>query len=146
MYTLNLTQHNPTDDQLAAGVVNFKEGLVRELLTFEDLPSASALASRVAQLVAVAHEWREIAISQIANATRHTDVPFSNLEIHRAMRPMVMLGGAPFLMAPLHQALKEAGFIPVYAFSARESVETVQPDGSVVKTAVFRHKGFVGGH
>jgi hypothetical protein len=54
-----------------------------------------------------------------------------------------MIGGAPYLMAPLESALRAHGITPVYAFSVRESVDQVQPDGSVRKVAVFRHAGFV---
>jgi hypothetical protein len=55
-----------------------------------------------------------------------------------------MIGGAPYLMAPLEVALRAHGITPLYAFSVRESVEQTQPDGSVRKIAVFRHGGFVG--
>lgn len=54
-----------------------------------------------------------------------------------------MVGGAPFFMAPLEAALRAVNIIPVYAFSKRESVEEKQPDGSVKKTQVFKHAGFV---
>ena len=55
-----------------------------------------------------------------------------------------MIGGAPWMMSALEGALLDAGVQPVYAFSVRESVEQVQPDGSVRKVNVFRHVGFVG--
>ncbi len=35
------------------------------------------------------------------------------------------------------------GITPLYAFTRRESVEEVLPDGSTRKTAVFRHAGFI---
>jgi len=54
-----------------------------------------------------------------------------------------MIGGAPFLMSALEDALVIAGITPLYAFSVRESVEAEQADGSVRKVAVFRHLGFV---
>jgi len=57
----------------------------------------------------------------------------------------VMIGGAPFLMAPLEKALRERGITPLYAFSRRESVEELLPDGSVRKTPVFHPLGFVEG-
>jgi hypothetical protein len=57
--------------------------------------------------------------------------------------PSAMIGGAPYLMGPLEAALKAVGVKPIYAFSVRESVENTLPDGRVVKTAVFRHLGFV---
>lgn len=48
-------------------------------------------------------------------------------------------------MGALERALIAKGVKPVYAFSARESVDHVQADGSVRKVAVFRHLGFVSG-
>jgi hypothetical protein len=54
-----------------------------------------------------------------------------------------MIGGAPYLMAPLERSLRSVGVYPVYAFSVRESVEQTAPDGTVRKTNVFRHAGFV---
>ena len=38
--------------------------------------------------------------------------------------------------------MDRAGLTPVYADTARESVEIILEDGSVRKTAVFKHKGF----
>lgn len=55
-----------------------------------------------------------------------------------------MIGGAPYFMAPLETALEWRGIIPLYAFSKRECHEKRNPDGSVSKTMVFRHEGFVG--
>ena len=54
-----------------------------------------------------------------------------------------MIGGAPWMMRALEDALADVGVQPVYAFSVRESVEQEQPDGSVRKINVFRHAGFV---
>ena len=42
--------------------------------------------------------------------------------------------------------IHESEIIPenaLYAFSVRESVKSVEPDGSVVKKNVFRNLGFV---
>ena len=49
------------------------------------------------------------------------------------------------MMGQLEAALRALEVQPLYAFSVRESVETTLPDGSVVKTAVFKHGGFVEG-
>ena len=54
-----------------------------------------------------------------------------------------MIGGAPFFMSALEAALKERGVRAVHAFSRRESGEERLPDGSVRKTQVFRHAGWV---
>jgi len=120
---INLTQHPATPEQIAGGVFDLQgRGLeaLKALLTFDTLPTTAEVATR-AEAIAVlslASEWE----------TSHA-----------------MVGGAPFLMAPLAAALAARGTRALYAFSVRESVETVQPDGSVRKVAVFRHGGFVGG-
>ncbi len=54
----------------------------------------------------------------------------------------VLIGGAPWMMSRLEAAVRDAGFRPLYAFSARESTELVQA-GSVRKMNVFRHVGFL---
>lgn len=54
-----------------------------------------------------------------------------------------MIGGAPWLMEPLAKRLRAHGIIPLFAFSRRESIEQVQQDGSVRKTNVLKHAGFV---
>ncbi len=116
---LNLTQHAATSDQLAAGVVepmNKKE--VQNLLTFDKLPTAVDLDFRALALVAAAEN----------------DPRFEGA---------VMIGGAPFFMAPLEHMLREAGIRALYAFSQRESIDEAQADGSIKKTQVFRHAGFV---
>jgi len=59
------------------------------------------------------------------------------------LNPNVMIGGAPYLMATLEKALREVGLNPIYAFSQRVSIDKENPDGSVTKTMVFKHLGFV---
>ena len=54
-----------------------------------------------------------------------------------------MIGGAPYLMGPLEQALKENNIDPLYAFSKRISSEYVDEEGNVRKEMVFKHLGFV---
>ena len=66
-----------------------------------------------------------------------------DLELRHGSGICAMIGGAPFLMATLADELAKASIYALFAFSTRESVEQVQPDGSVRKTAVFRHQGFV---
>ena len=46
-------------------------------------------------------------------------------------------------MGPLAAALREQGLEPVFAFTERVSVDEPQTDGSVRKTAVFKHSGWV---
>ena len=117
----NLTQHAPTPEQVAAGVVDLPEATrdwVRERMTFNYLPAAADLRDRAEEIAA-------LAASIAAPGSR------------------CMIGGAPFFMEPLAQALRDQGLQPVYAFSVRESVDQPQPDGSVRKVAVFRHGGFI---
>lgn len=53
----------------------------------------------------------------------------------------LVAGYAP-AMYDISYNMDRAGLTPVYADTARESVETKMEDGSVRKTAVFKHKGF----
>ena len=115
----NLTQHAPTAEQIAAGVVELpKESweFIREMLNFNTLPSVEDLNARA---MAIADELRDIG---------GVDA--------------VMIGGAPFFMPFLEKWLRSQCRIG-YAFSERVSEEQVQPDGSTRKVAVFRHLGFV---
>ena len=123
---LNLTQHVATQAQLDAGVVEpdaRDKAEIQRLLTFDRLPSSDEVEYRARALM-------NIASNQIDGQ-------------ERVVVDAVMLGGAPFLMAALHDWALEAGIKPLYAFSVRESVESTEPDGSVIKRNVFRHLGFV---
>lgn len=115
---INLTQHPATPEQIAAGVEDLRgEELeaLRKYLTFDELPTRLDI---------------EVAAEAIAT--------LAILEYDAAM-----IGGAPWLMAPLEAALRRYGVRPLYAFSRREVTEEAMPDGSVRKVAVFRHVGFV---
>jgi hypothetical protein len=127
---LNLTQHVTTPEQEAQLVVapRMTKEKIRELLTFEEIPSKEEIEAR-------ANKLAEIAVSEASMYAGDTD---NEVWITR-----VMIGGAPFFMGALEKAIRECGFTPVYAFSKRESVDQPQPDGSVKKIAVFRHCGFV---
>lgn len=116
---LNLTQHNPTRQQLHAGVVDLapeQKEVLKDLLDFQELPTAEEI------------QGRAVAIAQIAKE-------------HGASTAMI--GGAPFLMGTLETTLKNNGIKPLYAFTQRVAVEVTNPDGSVVKTSEFKHMGFV---
>jgi len=120
---LNLTQHTATQDQLDGGVVEpdaRDKADIQRLLTFDVQPTSAEIDYRARALINIA-----------ANQGEGPTVD------------AVMLGGAPFLMAALHERALEAGIKPLYAFSVRESFESVEPDGSVIKRNVFRHLGFV---
>lgn len=116
---LNLTQHAASPEQIAAGVVDMPEHIRAQLsvlLTFEDLPSPEIIQERA------------VGIANIC-------------DVHYA--DSAMIGGAPFLMGALIAELRDMDIKPLFAFSRRESVEAAQEDGSVRKTAVFRHCGWI---
>ena len=120
MKTLNLTQHPATAEQIQAGVIEPKDKeAARLLLTFSSLPTEA--------------EVKEIALALTGLVLQEED---------KQDFQQVMLGGAPFLMHPLHTSLSKWGFDVVYAFSERVSEEKVV-DGEVIKTSAFRHVGFV---
>lgn len=118
---LNLTQHKATSEQLTAGVIDltdYDRSLLANALTFNELPALATLHDRAnsVAMMAAGHSGARSA----------------------------MIGGAPYFMRHLEDALWAVGIRPLYAFSIRESVERTRPDGTVEKTAVFRHAGFVG--
>jgi len=128
---LNLTQHPATADQIAEGVVDLVgESLaeLKRLLTFDAIPTKEEIQRRAASIARIAAEQNyEVC-----------DEDFATERFAHAM-----IGGAPFLMSALESALMDEFLTPLYAFSVRESVEKTQDDGSVQKTNVFRHAGFV---
>lgn len=122
---LNLTQHSATAEQTAAGVIDFPESLraeLHKLLTFDELPTKAELEERVNALIRLIFDARK-------------DKAFKT--------DSIMIGGALFLMPALFNRLVQYGFLPCFAFSIRESKEQTNPDGSVTKVSVFKHKGFV---
>ena len=115
---INLTQHDATQHQRDVGVIapkNYNEH-IKALLTFDTIPTVADINRRATKLAEYALE---------SGCKR------------------AMIGGAPYLMSALETALKAQGIAPVYAFSQRESVETVTADGIVTKTNMFKHIGFV---
>jgi hypothetical protein len=125
---LNLTQHAASLEQLAAGVVDLspaQRAILSGWLTFDALPSAEVIAD-VAQTIAQACCGDSIAFGSMAEEFDYA-----------------MIGGAPFLMSALENALIERGITPLYAFSVRASTEESMPDGTVRKVNTFKHLGFV---
>jgi hypothetical protein len=116
---INLTQHPSTPEQEVEDLTGEDLAKLKSLLTFHSLPTRL-------QVVVRAEEIADLALK------------------HRA--DDAMIGGAPYLMEPLCIALRRNGIVPLFAFSLRESVETPLPDGSVKKSQVFRHLGFVDGY
>lgn len=116
---LNLTQHAATDDQIAAGVTEpdaDSKAQIQRLLTFDEPPLPDDVVDRARVLARV---------TQRAGATQ------------------AMIGGAPWLMAPLERALRALGITPLYSFTRRETVEVAERDGRVRKTQMFRHVCFL---
>lgn len=129
MQVLNLTQHAATAEQLADGVVDLPaedRATLSGWLTFATLPTVAEVADR-AELIAQAAAGDSVSIASV----------------RLAQYQYAMIGGAPFLMSALENALIERGITPLYAFSVRESAEKTMPDGTVVKTNTFAHKGWV---
>lgn len=119
MEILNLTAHVSTDEQKREGVIDLDEEdlqKLQRLLIFESRPSDHIPVQRAREIAKIAARYK-------VNAA--------------------MIGGAPYLMAPLERKLWEKGIQPLYAFSKRISREEKQKDGSVKKVAFFRHEGFV---
>lgn len=135
---LNLTQHAATPEQVAEGVTDLpaeQRAALCTLLTFDELPRAAEIEDRA---VAIA----EMAVLMAGDAHQNLDDEVANV----AGDPVgvrAMIGGAPYLMSCLEGALIDRDIQPVYAFTRRVVVEQQQPDGTVKKTAVFRHAGFV---
>lgn len=124
MKIMNLTQHLATAEQVAAGVMDLpaeQRAALVAALTVDDLPDYNEIVRR-------SEAVRDIALA--AGAGRYAPV---------------LIGGAPWMMETLSHVLRRAALRPVFAFSRRESSETVQPDGSIRKMAIFRHAGFVDG-
>lgn len=128
---INLTQHAGSEEQKQAGLIDLPDEAKKELselLTFSSLPSQEEIINRAIQITELALKEKVFIFGGGENNGENISV---------------MIGGALYLMAPLERKLKEYGFTPIYAFSQRESIEKTLPDGSVQKTAVFKHCGFV---
>lgn len=123
---INLTQHTATSDQLAAGVV--------------DLPHAAR--QRLVDALTVNAPPTQHEIIERARFVAHL-VSGDSIAADGLQADVAMIGGAPWMMRALEDALLELGIQPVYAFSVRESTEQIQPDGGIRKVAVFRHAGFI---
>lgn len=119
MFILNLTQHIATPAQISAGVKDLEpedQKTLQNLLTFNDLPSYEELQFRTTGIVRFALKYRA---------------------------KKVMIGGAPYLMGALERRLKSRAIQPLYAFTKRISSESINTDGTVVKTTQFVFEGFV---
>ena len=135
---INLTQHSMTEEQYKYNDENLVEikfkpyngtsvgspDYVKKLLNFNDMPSKKEIIGRAIALAAYAS-------GLLSQAKNDNDKLYA------------LIGGAPYLMGPLEEALKQEGIQPLYAFSQRESVEAKGENGTVIKTAIFKHKGYI---
>lgn len=137
-FIINLTQHQMVQEQynfndIELYEVQFKghekeaRADILEALTFNEIPTKEEIINKAKTL------------STIAKATLDQARNLSGLDV----KFYALIGGAPYLMSALEKELKEDGVIPLYAFSKRVSVETAQPDGSVIKTTKFMHEGYI---
>ena len=119
---INLTQHQPTAEQVAAGVVNLRRDLLESLnlcLNFEASYDKASLELSAKSIVALLFHNGSSGVGQ-----------------------RVMVGGMPSFMPILEKTLLQAGFRVLYAKSERVSVDQPQSDGAVRKISVFKHIGF----
>jgi len=130
---LNLTQHVATHEQIEAGVfepsAEDKER-IQKLLTFDEIAETESW-----HMYQRAEKIAKIAVKYFPD----------EYDSEENYRGFAMIGGAPYFMGKIERVLhsEEVDILPMYAFSKRESIDQTQPDGSVKKTAVFRHCGFV---
>lgn len=123
MIIINATQHQATIEQTYDGVIDLSKSMreqIQMLLNFDQLPTA----------VDVVFRARKIALL--------IEIETDFIGAGKGEK-FAMIGGAPFLMGPLCQALKDRGITPVFAFSQRESHEEHMPDGAVRKSSRFGH-------
>ena len=122
---LNLTQHTASAEQIKDGVIDLPEEQRKELkkiLTFDSFPTRTTINNRVKRILELVMDYAVL----------------NELD---TLRMKVMIGGAPYLMPPLEEGLLQSGFIPLYSFSHRVSVE----DDAGNKTSAFKHLAFVRG-
>ncbi len=121
MILINLTQHNLTQEQLKNAVevgTDVRDEVIK-LITFNGLPTAGEIKDNASRLA----------------------------EICRDMHAShAVIGGAPYFMGPLEQALRRVGVTPLYAFTERVTVEVTDPNtGEVTKTSKFNFAGWIEG-
>lgn len=148
MRTINLTQHKSTPEQQKTGVEDIRSDLqptLIELLTFEEVPCETEIQERVAAIACLV-SWHILNVepSSLDQDDMVVALGMDLISDKTILQEdcQLMIGGAPFLMAPLQEELSFIGEV-VYAFSKRVTEEVQNPDGSVSKKSTFRHEGFV---
>lgn len=120
MRLINLTQHSLTFEQIAGNEVFRKEAtagdIVCDRLTFNEIPTHEEMEQRALELARLASQ-------------------------HAAEGAII--GGAGYFMPYLEKELLKLNIIPMYSFTRRESVEKKNADGSITKTSIFKHIGWV---
>lgn len=78
-----------------------------------------------------------------------TDTPFAlsvaanNPSGKRGMLVAAMISEPSWMVTPLTRLFREYAFEPVFSFPKEEIVEEIQLDGSVKKTSVIKHGGWI---
>ena len=151
---LNLTQHNASEEQIKAGVINLPEpynSRLKELLTFTDMSNCDEVKKRAGAIYDLAIDFCLDENSPIKDEVKEMiisdDGEFGNKyqlkeKEFKKFGMAFMIGGALWLMKPLIEELENIG-TPLFAFTKRMVEEVKQSDGSVKKVAVFKHEGFV---
>ena len=140
---INLTQHLASSEQKEVGVVDLPEvyaNKLKELLTFNSLPTKEEVYSRASKICDLVIEFLSDHLSPVREETEEL---LNNGGTLHPLNLGFMLGGAPYLMGILENKISERLGIPMYAFTKRVVKEEKLTDGSVKKTAVFNHEGFV---
>ena len=121
MILINLTQHNLTQEQLKDAVevgTDVRDEVVK-LITFNGVPTAGEIKDNASRLAEICRD------------------------MHASY---AVIGGAPYFMGPLEQALRRVGVTPLYAFTERVAIEVTNPEtGEVTKTSKFNFAGWIEG-
>ena len=118
MNIINLTQHNATESQIKDGVFEpTDKSAVKNLLTFNTIPSKEEMQKRAEALAKIASESKA---------------------------EFAMVGGASYFIPVLEKALNKAGVKPIHSFTERKSIDKTLENGEVQKVSIFEHIGWVG--
>nr|DAX31012.1 MAG TPA: hypothetical protein [Caudoviricetes sp.] len=117
---INLTQHEPTQDQ--------KE-IIRNWVELSDAEKASVKKNLTFRPQEVTKYVIMGRAAMLATLAKTKGAKYAHI------------GGAPYLMAHLEDCLKQAGITPLYSLTERVTEEKVI-DGEVTKTSVFKCAGF----
>lgn len=136
---LNLTQHDATPDQIAAGVIDLHRDVrdqVRALLTFDEPPTAAEIRAR-------AYNIAELASMHASPEDRAGDDGLLPEGDPGGFANQAMIGGAAYLMPALEDELLVRGIEPLHAFTRRDVSEVHDERGQVEKRVIFRFAGWV---